>query len=541
MTVGDSSSSPSSPSSTLSAVQLEDSPSAVPAVPPRTPLPKLQLFTLFSITICNSFAMSLIYPIVPFAVAFFLPDLSKAELGYRAGWLAAAFSLGQFCSSIPMSRLSDRFGRKPLFISGLCGTLVAITWFGLSRSFWMSFAARLAWGLLNANIGITKVAIAEVCDDSNSAVGLSVLGVADALGRLTGPFLGGSLIFPATKWPETFGATGFFADYPFVFPCAFGMLLCVVSIVAACFFKETLKRDPVDVQTSHEGAFDVPGVLRSSGGGGSVLKPARLARRRSLKERSMLWRLLRSRTSFVPVLLYTLLGMCAATLQEIWPLWVLLPLNEGGFDMGSSEVGLLLVVGSPMQLIGQLFIFPRLTRRFGYLAIFKFSTMFVGACALITPFCSGGGIAESTPATWVVVSLLWSSISTVWMFSFTSVFALINNGCRRRERAALNGIGQSAVAVGRTLGPLAGGVIFAWSASGAHSFPFGYHFTFFLVGILFVVAGGLAFLLPPSINVRMPEGDEATDADADHVELVPRGDNSKRDPLTGAEQSSDVH
>jgi MFS family permease len=489
--------------------------------PSATPLPRVQILILGLITLGNSFNMSLIYPIVPFAVAFFEPQLSASELGYRAGWLAAAFSAGQFVSSIPMNRLSDRWGRKPLLIFGLVGTTVAIAWFGLSQTFWVAFFARLAWGLLNANIGITKVAIAEICDDSNSALGLSILGVADGIGRLTGPFLGGSLIFPATKWPDAFASDGFFAQFPFVLPCAFGMLVCVVALVSTIWFKESLRRDPLAVSDALSAAHadeGVPTMLAAAPRGS--FKP-RLVRRRSLKERSMLWRLLRSRTTVVPVLLYMLLGTCASTLQEVWPLWALLPLAEGGFNMGSSEVGLLLVVGSPVQMIGQLVVFPRVTKRFGFLRTFRCATLFVGVMAFVTPFCNVA--ASSTVATWIVVGLLWSSVSSVWMFSFTSIFALINNGCRRRERGAANGIGQTLVSVGRSVGPLFGGIIFAWSASTGHAFPFDYHFSFFLLGVLFALTAALSLVLPKSIDKRMVEVDEET---SDHVELMPA--NSKR-------------
>jgi MFS family permease len=496
----------------------DDAPSAAVATK-ATPLPRIQILVLGLITLGNSFNMSLIYPIVPFAVAFFEPQLSASELGYRAGWLAAAFSAGQFVSSIPMNRLSDRWGRKPLLIFGLIGTTVAIAWFGLAQTFWVAFFARLAWGLLNANIGITKVAIAEICDDSNSALGLSILGVSDGIGRLTGPFLGGYLIFPAKKWPTVFASDGFFGDFPFILPCAFGLFVCVIALVSTIFFKESLRRDPLAVSDALAQAHadeGVPTMLAHQG----RFKP-RLVRRRSLKERSMLWRLMRSRTTVVPVLLYMMLGTCASTLQEVWPLWALLPLAEGGFNMGSSEVGLLLVVGSPVQMIGQLVVFPRITKRFGFLRTFQCSILFVGVCAFITPFCNVA--ASSTFATWIVVGVLWSSVSSVWMFSFTSIFALINNGCRRRERGAANGIGQTLVSVGRSVGPLFGGIIFAWSASSDNAFPFDYHFTFFLLGILFALTAALSLVLPKTIDKRLVELDEET---SDHVELMPA--NSKR-------------
>lgn len=504
---------------TVSAASAAEGESAPSAPAKATPLPRVQILILGLITLGNSFNMSLIYPIVPFAVGFFEPELSASELGYRAGWLAAAFSAGQFVSSIPMNRLSDRWGRKPLLIFGLIGTTVAILWFGLSQTFWVAFFARLAWGLLNANIGITKVAIAEICDDSNSALGLSILGVADGIGRLTGPFLGGSLIFPATKWPDVFGGDGFFADFPFVLPCAFGIFVCVVALISTIWFKESLRRDPLAVGDALSVAHaddGVPTMLAQQG----RFKP-RLVRRRSLKERSMLWRLMRSRTTVVPVLLYMLLGTCASTLQEVWPLWALLPLAEGGFNMGSSEVGLLLVVGSPVQMIGQLVVFPRVTKRFGFLRTFQCATLFVGVMAFITPFCNVA--ASSTVATWIVVGLLWSSVSSVWMFSFTSIFALINNGCRRRERGAANGIGQTLVSVGRSVGPLFGGIIFAWSASTGQSFPLDYHFTFFLLGVMFALTAAFSLVLPKSIDKRMVEIDEET---SDQIELMPA--NSKR-------------
>ncbi|KYH39403.1 MAG: arabinose efflux permease family protein [Candidatus Bathyarchaeota archaeon B23] len=53
------------------------------------------------------------------------------------GFLSTAFNLAWALSSIPLGRLSDRLGRKPLLLSSWTAALVAAVGFLLSRSLWM--------------------------------------------------------------------------------------------------------------------------------------------------------------------------------------------------------------------------------------------------------------------------------------------------------------------------------------------------------------------------------------------------------------------
>lgn len=87
----------------------------------------------------------------------------------------------------------DQWGRRPVMLSGLLGTLFAITAFGFSLNYAMAFIARFMWGLLNGNVGVSRTYLSEICDDSNQAKAFSVMGIMGGIARIFAPVIGGYL------------------------------------------------------------------------------------------------------------------------------------------------------------------------------------------------------------------------------------------------------------------------------------------------------------------------------------------------------------
>jgi MFS family permease len=100
-------------------------------------------------------------------------------------------------SGLPWGWLADRYGRKPIILSGLLGSITATLIFGFSRSFTQALIARIVSGLLNGNIGPMRTMIVElVVDKAHRARAFSVLPFAWSLGSIIGPAIGGTLIPP---------------------------------------------------------------------------------------------------------------------------------------------------------------------------------------------------------------------------------------------------------------------------------------------------------------------------------------------------------
>lgn len=59
-------------------------------------------------------------------------------------------------------RISDKFGRKPVLILGLVGTLISNLIFGFAKSFPVALIARALGGGLNGNIGVIQTTVAEL-------------------------------------------------------------------------------------------------------------------------------------------------------------------------------------------------------------------------------------------------------------------------------------------------------------------------------------------------------------------------------------------
>ncbi len=105
--------------------------------------------------------------------------------------LFASFSLCQLIASPLLGHWSDLWGRRPVLIFSLIGTVVSFVMLALAHSLAMLFAARIVDGLSGGNISTARAYIGDISTDENRARSFGLLGAAFGLGFIVGPGLGG--------------------------------------------------------------------------------------------------------------------------------------------------------------------------------------------------------------------------------------------------------------------------------------------------------------------------------------------------------------
>jgi Major Facilitator Superfamily len=160
-------------------------------------------------------------------------NISDANLG-------AAFSSGSIFGNIFWGIIADKYGRRLALLSGLGGTIAAVTLFGFSPTFNIAVGARFLWGFLNGNIGVSKTYIGELLDDSNNPRGMTLYGTIGGTGRFIGPIVGIYLISPAERYHLFVGTL--FEDFPLALPSSMVALSCAIVLLFAYFeLQETFK------------------------------------------------------------------------------------------------------------------------------------------------------------------------------------------------------------------------------------------------------------------------------------------------------------
>jgi MFS family permease len=61
--------------------------------------------------------------------------------------------------------VSDKYGRKPIVLSGLAGVALSSLIFGVATNYWVALAARVLGGLLNGNVSVMQTTVAEMVKD----------------------------------------------------------------------------------------------------------------------------------------------------------------------------------------------------------------------------------------------------------------------------------------------------------------------------------------------------------------------------------------
>ena len=145
------------------------------------------LLIIFLTIFVNLIGFGIIIPLLP----FYAETFGGSPL--QVGLLFAIFSICQLVAAPVLGELSDRYGRRPVLIFSLAGTVVSFVMLALAHSLTMLFLARIVDGLSGGNISTARAYVADVTEPKDRARAYGFIGAAFGLGFVLGPAMSGVL------------------------------------------------------------------------------------------------------------------------------------------------------------------------------------------------------------------------------------------------------------------------------------------------------------------------------------------------------------
>lgn len=180
---------------------------------------KEKAIIIFTVAI-DVLGLGIIIPVLPTYVESF------GFTAFNVTTLFSIYSFFSFLSAPFLGALSDKIGRRPVFIASIASTSLGWFVFALGKSFPILVLGRIIDGLAAGNFSIAQSAISDLSKDSKErASNLGLLGMIFGFGFILGPFFGGLLSV------ITYSA-------PFIFV---GILALINTILAILFLPETNK------------------------------------------------------------------------------------------------------------------------------------------------------------------------------------------------------------------------------------------------------------------------------------------------------------
>ena len=165
--------------------------------------PKIRTLLSAFITLLNDrLGETIVFPLLPFLLERF------TNSGSTLGLLAGTYAISQFAVAPLIGALSDRFGRKPIIIICVSGSVIGLFLFAITVSInwvnllpiWatnlplvMLFAARIIDGASGGTAATATAVLADISTPENRAKTFGLIGVAFGLGFILGPGLGTAL------------------------------------------------------------------------------------------------------------------------------------------------------------------------------------------------------------------------------------------------------------------------------------------------------------------------------------------------------------
>lgn len=385
-------------------------------------------FTLF----LDLLGFGIILPILP----FYAESMNASET--VVALLSTAFSAAQFIMSPVLGRISDRYGRRPVMLVSIAGSVVAALVLGFASALWLVFAARIVAGSSKANVSTAHAYVADVVPGNERAKYMGWMGAAMGMGFVIGPGVGGLLGHYSPQLP-------FFVSAGLSF---------VNLLMAAVWLPETrvFKQRDHSPDASASGA-SVRSALMSSAG----LRRALLG----LRGTHMAW--------LVAIVFCFYLSFAAmeATLALF---------GERVFEWGARETGNFMVYIGINMVLFQGLIVGRAVARFGEARTLAIGlAMVAGALTLLGgvehlsrvlgfELSTEGHISTGSLVVYAVGGLLLSGGNGL---TNATLSALVSRVSSESEQGWNMGIKESAASLARVGGPIMGGPLMQYVDPGA--------------------------------------------------------------------------
>ena len=159
------------------------------------------LLVIFLTIFVNLVGFGIIVPLLP----FYAETFGASPL--VVGMLFAVFSLCQLIAAPILGDLSDRYGRRPILIVSLIGTVISFVMLALAHSITMLFVARIVDGLSGGNISTARAYVADVTEPKDRSRAFGLIGAAFGLGFIFGPAIS-ALLAPISYTAPIWAAAG---------------------------------------------------------------------------------------------------------------------------------------------------------------------------------------------------------------------------------------------------------------------------------------------------------------------------------------------
>jgi MFS family permease len=377
---------------------------------------RASLGTIFLTVFLDLLGFGLVIPFLPgFARQLGASDLVAALTG-------AVYSLMQFLLVPLWGRLSDRVGRRPVLLASIAATAAGMVFLGFANTLTLLFAARLWSGMATANIAVAQAYIADVTPPEGRARGMGLIGMAFGLGFIFGPFVGGML----ARVP-IMGRAG-------ALPAFVAAGLSVINLVfATVTLPESLPPERRGQATGHRRSpIDFAGTRHALG-------HPDIGRALGINFLLVFW---------------------FAGMEQTFRLF-----TDDAFSLSVAQTGGFLGLVGICAAIVQGGLIGRLTRRYGEVRL-----LIAGLLIQTVGFAQLGISPRFTAAPRAALAAACVLIAAGSGLVSPSVSSYVSRRAGPEEQGLMLGSLQSLSALGRVLGPAAGGLLYQAIAPGAPYF-----------------------------------------------------------------------
>ncbi len=177
------------------------------------------LLIISLIAVVNALGYGIVIPILySYSKHFGLTD-------FQNGLLFSLFSICAFLSTPLIGRMSDKYGRRPLLIISIVGTVVSFFMQAYAPSAIFLFIARALDGLTAGNISVASAVISDTTTPEHRAKGFGIIGASFGFGFVIGPAISALTV-------------GISPSLPFIIA---GIITAIAAVMTIIFLPETNK------------------------------------------------------------------------------------------------------------------------------------------------------------------------------------------------------------------------------------------------------------------------------------------------------------